>query len=758
MRSPVSCLLGMAMTCLLAGASGLGAQAEKPLLGFPGERTQAQRELETRFDAALDTETLRQWTERLSSRPHHVGSPFGKEVAEYLAEQFRAWGYDTRIETFDVLFPTPRTRRLEMIAPTRFVATLEEPDLPEDPTSGQKSEQLPTYNAYSADGNVTAELVYVNYGIPADYDTLARRGIDVTGKIVIARYGGSWRGIKPKVAAEHGAIGCIIYSDPRDDGYGQGDVYPEGPYRRPDGAQRGSVSDMPLFPGDPLTPFVGALQGVDVDRLDRSLAPTLSKIPVLPISYADAQPLLEALAGPLAPAPWRGGLPITYHLGPGPARVNLEMTSNWDLAPAYDVIATLEGRQFPDQWVIRGNHHDAWVNGARDPISGLVALMAEARAIGRLAQSGWRPQRTIVFAAWDAEEPGLLGSTEWAELHADELDRHAVAYINTDGNGRGFLRMAGSHSLEQFINEVADDVPDPQTDVSVSERLRARRLVNGEASVDDDVLHPIGALGSGSDYTPFLQHLGIASLNLSYGGESGGGSYHSIFDSFTHYERFGDPGFAYGVALAQTAGRAVLRLANAEVLPFGFDRFATTIERYLTEVIELADTMRRETAHETRLLQDGVYALAADPTARHVPPPAHDPVPYLNFAPLHNALSTLRTQASAYRNALDRWSQTPDMVGDDTRTEVNRILIQTERALTLDAGLPGRPWFRHQIYAPGFYTGYGVKTLPAVREAIEQREWNKTGAHIDTVAATLERYADTIGRATALLRSADAQP
>ena len=736
--------------CVLVAALGvLGVAAEGPLLGFPGDRAREQRELEARFDAELRADNLHDWMERLSARPHHVGSPFGKEVAELLAEQFQAWGYDTTIETFHVLFPTPRTRRLEMISPTRFVATLAEPAIPEDATSGQKAEQLPTYNAYSIDGTVTADLVYVNYGIPGDYDELERRGIDVTGKIVIARYGGSWRGIKPKVAAEHGAIGCIIYSDPRDDGYARGDVYPRGAYRMDHGVQRGSVADMPLFPGDPLTPNVGATE--DAARLDRENAPALTKIPVLPISHADAQPLLEALNGPVAPAAWRGGLPITYHVGPGPARVTLELAFDWNLEPAYDVIATLQGQEFPDQWVIRGNHHDAWVNGARDPISGLVVLMEEARAIGRLTASGWRPKRTIVFAAWDAEEPGLIGSTEWAELHAGLLTERAVVYINSDSNSRGFLNMSGSHTLERFINEIAAEVPDPQTDVSVSERLRARRLARGNDEPSPHGVHRIGALGSGSDYTPFLQHLGIASLNLGYSGESGGGSYHSIFDSFDHYEQFGDPDFAYGIALAQTAGRAILRLSEADVLPFEFDRFTSTVEAYLDEVTTLTETMRDDTDRQNRLLRDGTYQLAADPTQPYVPPRHQDPVPYLNFAPLHNAMAELRVSADAYRRALDGWAESPQALGTATRTAVNRILMKTERALTRDVGLPGRPWFRHQIYAPGFYTGYGVKTLPAVREAIEQRDWDVAAKQIGYVAETIQRFADEVSKAAALI-------
>ena len=728
----------------------VGVATEDPLLGFPGDRTKQQRALEAQFDAELRADNLRQWMKRLTERPHHVGSPYGKEVAEFLAEQFRAWGYDTEIEVFHVLFPTPLSRRLEMVSPTRFVATLEEPTLPEDATSGQKAEQLPTYNVYSIDGDVTEELVYVNYGTPDDYRELERLGVDVSGKIVIARYGGAWRGIKPKVAAEHGAIGCIIYSDPHDDGYGRGDVYPNGAYRMSGGVQRGSVADMPLFPGDPLTPFTGATE--DAARLNRSEAPTLTKIPVLPISYADARPLLEALAGPVVPASWRGGLPLTYHVGPGPARVHLELAFDWKLEPIYDVIAKLEGQEFPDEWVIHGNHHDAWVNGAADPISGMVALMEEARAIGLLAANGWRPKRTIVFAAWDGEEPGLLGSTEWAELHAELLADQAVAYINTDGNVRRFLNMGGSHTLERFMNEVAADVQDPQTDVSVSERLRARRLARDEderLTVDG---HSIGALGSGSDWTPFLQHLGIASLNLVYSGEGGHGSYHSIFDSFDHYTRFNDPDFSYGIALAQTTGRAVLRLAEADVLPFEFERFGSTVETYLEEVTDLVETMRDDTERQNRLVRDASYELAADPTQTYVPPPEEEPVPYLNFAPLQNAVTELRMQAAAYGRAIGAWTQSP-MLDVDTRDALNQILMRTERALTTEAGLPGRPWYRHQVYAPGFYTGYGVKTLPAVRESIEQRKWDQAAQHIDSVAATLGRFTDEVGKATALLEN-----
>lgn len=750
MRVATLILLGVLVVTIPIGHP---RAADGPITGFPDDQTQAQRDLEARFDAGLDPDDLRAWMQHLSSRPHHVGSPFGREVAEFIAERFREWGYETEMETYEVLFPTPRVRRLEMLAPTRFTAALEEPALSEDRTSDQKDEQLPSYNAYSIDGDVTGELVYVNYGVPGDYDELERRGIDVAGKIVIARYGGSWRGIKPKVAAEHGAIGCLIYSDPRDDGYARGDVYPDGPYRMADGAQRGSVADMPLFPGDPLTPHVGATEAAA--RLDLDEAPTLTKIPVLPISYADAEPLLAALGGPVAPGNWRGGLPLTYHLGPGPAQVHLEVAFNWDLEPAYNVIARLEGRERADQWVLRGNHHDAWVNGAADPISGLVALMAEAKAIGALARTGWRPRRTIVFAAWDAEEPGLIGSTEWGEHHADELRERAVAYINTDGNGRGFLNMSGSHTLQRFINEVARDVTDPQTGVSVFDRRHARRLANGAtddlAATED---HRINALGSGSDYTPFLQHLGIASLNLGFGGESGGGSYHSIFDSFDHYTRFIDPTFEYGIALAQTAGRAVLRLADAELLPWDFTAFEATVTRYADEVIALTDEMREETERQNRLLRDGRFELAADPTKTYAPPDAEDPVPHLNFAPVRNALVGLAASARAHDVARRALVAADDRLSTDQAREVDRILFRTERAMTHPDGLPGRSWFVHQIYAPGFYTGYGVKTLPGVREAIEERAWEEAQRQIARLADTLRQVASEVDRATQFLEPA----
>ena len=720
----------------------------KSLMGFSAENFAKQISLEQKFDSSLKRENLREWMKRLSAKPHHVGSAYGKENADFMLSLFKSWGFDARIEQFDVLFPTPKTRVLEMLAPEKYTAKIVEPMLKEDSTSSQQSEQLPVYNAFSIDGDVTAPLVYVNYGIPADYEELEKRGVDVKGKIVIARYGGSWRGIKPKVAAEHGAVGCLIYSDPRNDGYFQGDVYPKGAWRGENGAQRGSVVDMPLYPGDPLTPGVGATK--DAKRLAIKDAPTLTKIPVMPISYSDALPLLRNLGGAVVPESWRGALPITYHYGGTEAtKVHLKLEFNWDIKPAYNVIAKMNGAEFPDQWIMRGNHHDAWVNGASDPISGMVALMEEARAVGELAKTGWRPKRTIVYAAWDAEEPGLLGSTEWAEHHAEELKNKAAVYINSDSNGRGFLGIGGSHTLEKFTNELAKDVPDPQTKISVWQRLRASQMINGSVNEKKEARERADlrnyALGSGSDYTPFLQHLGIASLNIGFGGENGGGSYHSIYDSFDHYTRFGDPNFDYGIALAKICGRTTLRLADADTLPFEFTNFADTVSMYLSEVTKLADTMREDTKLMNQMIADGTLLAAQDPTEKFIVPKAKSEVPFLNFAPLQNSLSKLQESAKNYQTATK--GKTPS-----AQKSLDEILYKTERALTRSEGLPRRDWFKHQIYAPGFYTGYGVKTLPAVREAIEQRDWKEASEQILIVAKTIENFAAEIDKAAQLIR------
>lgn len=723
------------------------AEPTPPMRGYSADAARIQREWEQKFRAIPSQQNLRDYMERLAARPHHVGSPYDKDNAEWIAGKLRSWGLDAKIEVFSVLFPTPKERVVELIEPVKFTAKLEEPPIAVDPTSNQKSEQLPVYHAYSRDGDVTGPLVYVNYGLPADYEQLDRLGISVSGAVVITRYGASWRGIKPKIAAEHGAVACLVYSDPHDDGYAVGDVFPEGPSRNRDGAQRGSVMDMPVHPGDPLTPGVGAT--ADAKRLPLDQAQTITKIPVLPISYGDAEPLLKALRGPLAPANWRGSLPITYHVGPGPAKVHMKVASNWDQKPLYDVIVRIPGAQYPDEWIVRGNHHDAWVNGAEDPVSGANAEMEELRALAELLKQGWKPRRTIIYAFWDGEEPGLLGSTEWAETHAEELQKHAAVYINTDGNGRGFFGAGGSHTLERLVNEVARDIEDPETRLPVWKRTQLGRISAGSMDLKRELRSRpdwrIEALGSGSDYTAFLDHLGVASLNFGYGGEDpGAGIYHSIYDDFYWYTHFSDTDFAYGKALAQTVGTTVMRLADAEVLPFEFNNFTDTLKNYLGELKTLATNQRGEIEERNRIIEEGVYQAIADPKHPRVAPSKEPMPPFLNFAPLENAIDVLTRSAAGFEKARAA-------AGDKVPARINARLIESERRLLAGdgSGLPGRPWFRHLIYAPGFYTGYGVKTIPGVREAIEQKRWVEADAQIVRVAKALEREADLLDAATA---------
>ena len=697
-----------------------------PLRGYSNESSRTEREWEVKFRAIPDVANLRANMERLTKRPHHVGSPYDKDNAEWLLSKFQEWGLDAKIETFDVLFPTPKERLVELMEPNRYIAKLAEPAVAVDPTSSQHEEQLPVYNAYSIDGDVTAPLVYVNFGVPDDYEMLDRLGISVKGAIVIVRYGQSWRGIKPKVAAEHGAIGCLIYSDPHEDGYFQGEVYPNGPFRPKDGAQRGSVMDMPVHPGDPLTPGIGATK--DAQRLSLKEVDVLTRIPVLPISYGDAQPLLTALKGPVAPEAWRGSLPITYHVGPGPAKVHLKALFNWDTKTIYDVVARIPGSTYPDEWIIRGNHHDAWVNGADDPVSGTVSVMEEARALGALLKQGWKPKRTIVVCLWDGEEEGLLGSTEWAEEHQDELRKYGAVYLNSDSNSRGYLNVEGSHTLEKFINGVARDIDDPETKLTVWKRLQLHEISNqgGEPRNRPDLR--IGALGSGSDYTVFLDYLGVASLDVEFGGEDHGGIYHSIYDDFYWYTHFADKDFVYGRALAQTAGTAVMRLADAELLPYDFDNFTDTIHRYIDEVQKLAKDERDQIIERNTRIDEGLFTATMDPREPMKPPEKQTVPPFLNFAPLENGLAALQRTTEAYDKALAQANEKDGAaLARAALKQANDQLIQVERALTLKEGLPNRPWFKHQIYAPGFYTGYGVKTLPAVRESIEQKDWKLAG-------------------------------
>jgi N-acetylated-alpha-linked acidic dipeptidase len=655
------------------------ASAQSDIRGFAPAQAEAQRALEAKALAIPQPERLRTYLERMSAEPHIAGSRASKAVAEYAVGLMRSWGLDARIEEFEALLPYPASRLLELTAPVRYRAKLEEPKLGEDRDSSDKG-QVATYNAYAASGDVTAPVVYVNYGIPADYERLKALGVDVKGKIVIARYGGSWRGTKAKVAQENGAVACLIYSDPREDGYYMGDVYPKGAFRPPAGVQRGSVVDLPLYPGDPLSPGWASEKGAR--KLRREEAGSLMKIPVLPISYEDVQPFLAALEGPVAPEQWRGALPITYHIGAGPAIAHIKTDFDWTTKPVYNVIATIPGADAPDEWIIYGNHHDAWVNGAQDPGSGASVVLETARTLSELLKTGWRPKRTIKLALWDAEEFGLIGSTEWVEKHEPELKRKTVLYLNTDMTGKLAFSAGGSPSLHVFMREIVRDVLKP-----------------------NPFDFAMGPVGSGSDYTPFLHHSGIASINSGFG--ETGGIYHSIYDSFTWYTRFSDRDFSKGRQLTQVMTTAVLRSAQAPIIPFEFRQVATAVRGYLTNL-----ALQKE----------------------------------LRLDEVHAELKALQSAAGGYEATYQKALQMPQ-----AHSKLNAILIETERVLAPPQGLPGRPWYKHQLMAPGTYTGYSAKTLPGIREAAEAGRWAEANAEAANVAASLRALRAKLEAAASLL-------
>jgi N-acetylated-alpha-linked acidic dipeptidase len=690
----------------LAWPLALHPATDDSIRGFdPASQAQEIR-WEQQARAIPDAARIGEFIKRFSNQPHLAGTPQSKQTAEGILAQLREFGLDAHIEQFEALLPTPKIRVLEITAPVKLRLKLEEPAIPGDPNS-KDAGMIPPYNAYSGDGDVTAPLVYANYGLPSDYDFLAEHGIDVKGKIVIVRYGGSFRGTKAKVAHERGAAGCIIYSDPRDDGYFEGDVYPNGPYRPAQGVQRGSILDLPLYPGDPLSP--GWASEAGSKRLPLSEAQTIMKLPVLPISYGDAQTLLANLTGPVAPESWRGALPITYHLGPGSVTVHMNVVMDNSTRPLYDVIARIPGSEFPDQWVLDGNHHDAWVHGASDPLSGAASLMETARTLAGMVRNGWKPRRTVLLAFWDGEEFGLIGSTEWMEKHAEELDRNLIAYLNADSTGKGRFNIGGSHSLEGFMQEVARDVNDPVTGKSLASAVQTITPANPNGDFR------IAALGSGSDYTPFLQHLGIASLDIRFASDDSG-VYHSDYDDFNWFSHFSDTTGVYGRALSQVHSIALMRFADSPVLPFEFGRFVSTLRRYTDEIDRQ---------------------------------PSRAPKP--DLAAVRNQLARLQTTAmdldAAYARALPNLGSAPP----EKLAALNRILFRTERSLALDPGLPGRPWYRHLIYAPGVYTGYAAKTLPGIREAVEAGKADEAREQAARVVQVLGALNDQIVQATSLL-------
>ncbi len=726
------------------------------LLGTTATAQPATRE--AAFDAQVSSAEQMAWLKNLSSGPNHLGSPHNQANATAIEKLFREWGWQVKRADYQVLYPTPLSTALELVGPVMKKLGGHEPGIPEDATSNTLAGALPPYVAYQGDGDVTAPVVYVNYGLPGDYEALARRGISVKGKIVIARYGGGWRGLKPKLAQEQGAIGCLIYSDPQQDGYGSADTYPNGGGRPPAGVQRGSVMDMTTYPGDPLTPGTAATR--DAKRLTRETAPTVLKIPTLPISYADATEILSRLKGAPVPTEWRGGLPFHYRFGGSDdVRVHLKVESEWSLKTISNVIATLPGSSKKDEWVVRGNHYDGWVFGASDPLSGEVALLSEAKALGALWKSGWRPKRSIVYASWDGEEPGLLGSTEWVEQNITELKQKAVVYINSDSNGRGFLGVDGSGQFTALIGKVAADVKDPATGASVAERwragvrakafdgLRGNPAALAAAELGGD--QPMDALGSGSDYTAFIHHAGVASINIGFGGEGeSAGSYHSIYDSYDHFVRWDDPGLAYGAALSKVAGRLVLRLADAEALPVRFAPVAGAARAYLNEIKALIDNRRKEDDRRAALTAD-MYRLGSDPRDPLGPPLAKPATPALDLAALDAAITRLDAAAKAFDTAI---AAKGDSLTAAQTAALNRQLQGIEQTLLSPAGLPFRPWFRNILYAPGRFTGYGSKTLPGVREAVEERRFDDAVREAGVAAKALTDYAARLDAATAVLQ------
>jgi N-acetylated-alpha-linked acidic dipeptidase len=719
LRSSIAFVI--AVVAVSALVPGSDAQT-RPIRGFPDDAVAAQRQREEQFRKVPDAARLKEYMEAMAGEPHVAGQPSSKKVADYALARFKSFGLDAKLEEFEAMMPWPIETTVELIAPEKYTLRVKEPVLPEDPDSG---DQTPLYNAYSSDGNVTGEVVYVNYGMPADYEKLKELGVDVKGKIVIARYGAGWRGIKPKVAYEHGAIGCLIYSDPRDDGYYAGDVYPAGPYRPEYGAQRGSVMDMPIRAGDPLTPGYGSEPGGKKIRFED--AETILKIPVLPISYGDAAPILRQLTGKVVPNEWKGALPFTYHVGPGPAQVHMNLRFEWKNRPLYNVVARIPGTTRPNEWIIFGNHHDAWVSGADDPISGASSLMETARGLGEMLKTGWRPSRTIILALWDGEEWGLLGSSEWAEKHDAELKQKAAVYINTDGTGKGWLNTGGSHGLQQFMNEVAKDVMDPRSGKPVFEEAR-RRAVLAEPEADRKAAEAdpslrLAPLGSGSDFTPFLQHLTVSALNVGFGGESPGGVYHSAYDTIKWYQTYSDGDYSYGRTLSQLTGTLVMRLADAPVLPFQFTDTTDTLMRYVVELEKLAETKKDSK---------------------------------VDMKPVRNAVESLRAAAQAFEKAYASVGKvsTQALQTKQELQALNKLLLTSEQKLGNTEGLPRRDWFKHQIYAPGFYTGYGVKTMPQIREGLEENRFTEAQGGVRTVSAAINALAAQVNDAAAKLQGA----
>jgi N-acetylated-alpha-linked acidic dipeptidase len=699
-------------TFLISVVISSGTEGSGNIHGFQPTRVEAQRALEQRLRDVPDAAQAEANLRHLTSEPHMAGTEASHRVAQWLQEQYRSFGFDAEIVSYSVWLPQPREVKLELTAPeTKSLATPEQSFEVDKDTFDTRA--VVGFNAFSPSADVTAPVVYVNYGAPEDYRDLDARGISVEGKIAIVRYGHSYRGIKTKLAEEHKAVGLIIYSDPQDDGYVVGDPFPRGPWRPISGIQRGSVLYTQLYPGDPLTPGVAATP--DAKRLAPASAANLSHIPTLPINAQDAAVILQNLGGPQVPKGWQGGLPFTYHLGPGDSTVHIKLVMDYQQRAIYDVIAKLRGTD-DSQWVVMGNHHDAWVFGAADPNSGTAVMLETARALGELVRTGWKPRRTIVMCEWDAEEPGLIGSTEWVEANRAELQSKAVAYMNTDVgvNGPNFSASA-IPSLKELVRDVTRDVQDPHPspnrsiyDVWRERAMHPRDEASGNARPEPKSETPgevqLSALGAGSDFCPFLDHAGIPSLDMGFGGDYG--VYHSLYDDFYWMKHFGDPTFIYHATLARIIGTVALRLDEADVLPYDFTAYASEIARSAGEL------------------------------ASHAGQPGGDPAA---AKAVSEASAQLTAAAAHATKALQSLSTSP--LSPARQSELNRSLAAVEQSLLSPEGLVGRPWYKHTVYAPGVHAGYAAEVFPGPNEALERKDSVVFRAEADSLAAALRRAA-----------------
>lgn len=684
----------VSMTALAVCAPASAQDGDTPILGFTDDSAAAQQTYEARYLRGVSADSIARTSRQLSRVPQLVGTPGVRRAQQISVERLRSYGLKVTTPTYGVYISRPERISVTMTAPyTRTLANKERGF----PWQEDFEDVVVGYNAYSPSGRVSGEVVYANYGLPQDYAELERLGVSVAGKIVLVRYGGSFRGVKAQQAEKRGAKGLIIYSDPEDDGYVRGPVYPDGPWRPADGIQRGSIQYIFNYPGDPLTPGAPSIPGTR--RIAPEEAGNLPRIPTTPISYGDAQPLLEALGGPAAPESFQGGLPITYRVGPGGTQVRLDLDIAYEQTPVSNVLAEIRGASRPDERVVIGAHYDGWTYGASDNTSGWSAVMEIGRSLGRLLDRGWRPERTVVLAGWDGEEYGLLGSTEWVEQFQRDLRRDAVAYANLDGAGGMSFGAAGVPSLDDAIVQALQSVTDLRTGTSIYDTWRG-----------DDAEPEIDRLGSGSDYTAFLDHIGVPSFEVGYTAPASGGTYHAAYDDLYNMERHLDPGYLGHAGSARIVGVTSLRLANADILPFHYTDYAAAVAAYVTEL----QRVQAETPGAAQV-DLGILLEAAEAWGE-----ASARVEDLSA----DLLAAGDTQSRRAARAIAR---------------INRSLMRQERALIQRQGLPGRPWFRHQIYAPGLVTGYAVQYLPGIRDALEQGDEETARTYRDLLLDSLRR-------------------